>query len=67
MCMRVLKKLVIHFILTSTTQIMEIVCDLNYTELYKTITCPILFLPAEKEDHLNIKLENTEVFIRKQA
>lgn len=43
------------------TQIMEMVCDLKYTELYKTITCPILFLPAEQEDHLTIKLENIDV------
>lgn len=40
------------------TQIMEMVCDLNYLELYKTITCPILFLPAETEEKLSIKLEN---------
>jgi pimeloyl-ACP methyl ester carboxylesterase len=39
------------------TQIMEMVCDLNYLELYKTITCPILFLPAEQEDKLSIKLQ----------
>jgi 2-succinyl-6-hydroxy-2,4-cyclohexadiene-1-carboxylate synthase len=42
-------------------QIMEMVCDLHYTDLYRTITCPILFLPAEQEDHLNIKLKNIEV------
>jgi 2-succinyl-6-hydroxy-2,4-cyclohexadiene-1-carboxylate synthase len=41
-------------------QIMEMVCSLQYKELYKTITCPILFLPAEKEDHLTIKLKNIE-------
>ncbi|HYK72347.1 MAG TPA: alpha/beta hydrolase, partial [Pseudoneobacillus sp.] len=41
-------------------QIMDMVCDLHYKELYKNITCPILFLPAEKEDHLNIKLKNIE-------
>lgn len=41
-------------------QIMEMVCDLNYKDLYKNITCPILFLPAEKEDHLTIKLKNIE-------
>lgn len=43
------------------TQIMEMICDLKYTELYTSITCPILFLPAEQEDHLTIKLENIEV------
>jgi 2-succinyl-6-hydroxy-2,4-cyclohexadiene-1-carboxylate synthase len=43
------------------TQIMDMVCDLKYTELYKNIKCPILFLPAVKEDHLEIKLENIKV------
>ncbi|MBY0122807.1 alpha/beta fold hydrolase [Bacillus sp. S/N-304-OC-R1] len=41
-------------------QIMEMVCNLQYKELYKNITCPILFLPAEKEDHLAIKLKNID-------
>lgn len=42
------------------TQIMAMVCDLQYTELYQNIKCPILFLPAEKEEHLQIKLKNIE-------
>jgi len=37
-------------------QMMDMVCKLNYKELYKEITCPILFLPAEKEENLSIKL-----------
>ncbi|MBS4172166.1 alpha/beta hydrolase [Bacillus sp. FJAT-49736] len=42
-------------------QIMEMVCKLNYKELYEDITCPILFLPAEKEDNLAIKLKYIDV------
>jgi 2-succinyl-6-hydroxy-2,4-cyclohexadiene-1-carboxylate synthase len=42
------------------TQIMAMVCDLHYKELYRHITCPILFLPAEKEDHLQTKLAYIE-------
>ncbi|MFD2444737.1 alpha/beta fold hydrolase [Bacillus sp. CGMCC 1.16607] len=41
-------------------QIMDMVCRLHYKELYQNITCPILFLPAEMEDHLSIKLRNIE-------
>jgi 2-succinyl-6-hydroxy-2,4-cyclohexadiene-1-carboxylate synthase len=43
------------------SQIMAMVCDLQYKELYRNITCPILFLPAEKEDHLQTKLTYIEV------
>jgi 2-succinyl-6-hydroxy-2,4-cyclohexadiene-1-carboxylate synthase len=39
------------------TQIMEMVCDLHYKDLYRTISCPILFLPAAKEEHLHTKLQ----------
>jgi pimeloyl-ACP methyl ester carboxylesterase len=42
------------------TQIMAMVCDLHYKDLYRQITCPILFLPAEKEDHLQTKLTYIE-------
>jgi 2-succinyl-6-hydroxy-2,4-cyclohexadiene-1-carboxylate synthase len=42
------------------TQIMAMVCNLHYKELYRQITCPILFLPAEKEDHLQTKLAYIE-------
>lgn len=41
-------------------QIMEMVCKLDYKVLYKNITCPILFLPAEKEDNLSVKLKYIE-------
>jgi 2-succinyl-6-hydroxy-2,4-cyclohexadiene-1-carboxylate synthase len=37
-------------------QIMAMVCDLKYKNLYSDIKCPILFLPAETEDYLETKL-----------
>ncbi|MHC0036331.1 alpha/beta fold hydrolase [Pseudoneobacillus sp. C159] len=41
-------------------QIMSMVCELKYKALYQGIECPILFLPAEKEDHLHTKLSYIE-------
>lgn len=41
-----------------TAKIMASICDLDLDKIYEQITCPILFLPAELEDKLNIKLEN---------
>lgn len=37
-------------------QIMETVCDLHYEDAYAQIQCPILFLPAETEPKLDVKL-----------
>ncbi|MFS0558930.1 alpha/beta fold hydrolase [Brevibacillus sp. 179-C9.3 HS] len=37
-------------------QIMETVCDLHYEDAYAQIKCPVLFLPAESEPKLDVKL-----------
>lgn len=37
-------------------QIMETVCDLHYEDAYAHIKCPVLFLPAEAEPKLDVKL-----------
>jgi 2-succinyl-6-hydroxy-2,4-cyclohexadiene-1-carboxylate synthase len=41
-----------------TANIMASICDLDLDRIYDKITSPILFLPAELEDKLDIKLEN---------
>lgn len=41
-----------------SANIMASICDLDLDRIYDRITCPILFLPAELEDKLDIKLEN---------
>ncbi|MET3290206.1 UNVERIFIED_CONTAM: 2-succinyl-6-hydroxy-2,4-cyclohexadiene-1-carboxylate synthase [Brevibacillus sp. OAP136] len=41
-------------------QIMETVCDLCYEEAHRHIRCPILFLPAETEPMLSVKLQMIE-------
>lgn len=43
-------------------QIMETVCDLHYEEAYRQIRCPVLFLPAEDEPKLDVKLALVERF-----
>ncbi|MBW5470195.1 alpha/beta fold hydrolase [Brevibacillus formosus] len=37
-------------------QIMETVCDLHYEDAYAQMRCPVLFLPAETEPKLDVKL-----------
>lgn len=37
-------------------QVMDMVCDMRFETCYPRITCPVLFLPAAKEDNFDTKL-----------
>lgn len=43
-----------------SAQICETICDLDLDRCYEAINCPVLFMPAEKEQKLQIKLRNIE-------
>ncbi|ARU63057.1 hypothetical protein CBW65_20315 [Tumebacillus avium] len=37
-------------------QVMDMVCDMRFETCYPQITCPVLFMPAAKEDNFDTKL-----------
>ncbi|TCP59427.1 2-succinyl-6-hydroxy-2,4-cyclohexadiene-1-carboxylate synthase [Tumebacillus sp. BK434] len=41
-------------------QVMDMVCDMRFETCYPQITCPVLFLPAAKEDNFDRKLQLIE-------
>ncbi|RZT15522.1 alpha/beta fold hydrolase [Fictibacillus sp. BK138] len=43
-----------------TAEILSSLCDLDMITLYQNITCPVLFLPAELEPKLELKLQMIE-------